>query len=153
MYSCLENYPPRAPLPSFRTHRRNSSDPNFFLNNNPQKIRGNGKLIHTTPPSNTSDYKFSSPLIHAVTHKSPPKHLSFQLQRRGQPTNLARRNLWPTKEKCLMQPQELLHQYQFLSLGCCYLIESRPQIREVLTSCLHNSEAVNYKLSYMREPA
>ena len=51
-----------------------------------------------------------------------------------------------------LEPGDLLHQYQFLSLGCCAQISSCPVLRKVLTQQSHNTEVANYKLSFQLEP-
>ncbi len=55
-------------------------------------------------------------------------------------------------ETCSIPPTDLLVKYQFMSLGCCVGGESKPAIRDVLAAKSSNPEAINYKLSYEREP-
>lgn len=51
----------------------------------------------------------------------------------------------------LSNSTDLLNKYQFLSLGCCEGLKDRPDLRDLLTECPHNTEGQNYKLSYERE--
>lgn len=46
---------------------------------------------------------------------------------------------------------DLLHRYQLLSIGCCEGLEARVDLRVFIGSCSHNSEGLNYRLSYSLE--
>ena len=56
------------------------------------------------------------------------------------------------KMNCSSSPSDLLQKYQFFSLGCCRGVESRAELRALLTDTSHNTEGQNYKLSCQREP-
>ena len=57
-----------------------------------------------------------------------------------------------TVESSKASPPDMLAKYQFMSLGLSSGCESRPELRTLLTNYMSNSEGLNYKLSYEREP-
>ncbi len=58
----------------------------------------------------------------------------------------------PCSQEVTSNPVALLRQYQFQSLGVCSNYVSSPFLRRVVMEKESNSEAVNYKLSVLREP-
>ena len=142
-------------LPSLHSHRRNSSDPNSFVCSSlPPKMGAELTVTQVTPPSaSLFGIKNSSPLIRSFTRQSPGMIHPSHGRRSGHCTSsVISQGLLLEEGEESLSPQDLLHQYQFLSLGCCYSIESKPLIYEIITSGQHNSEALNYKLSYTVEP-
>ena len=79
-----------------------------------------------------------------------PSVLSICSRKRRATTVVLRLNL--AQMNCSTSPSDLLQKYQFHSLGCCKGVESRAQLRALLTDTAHNTEGQNYKLSYQREP-
>ena len=155
-------------LPTFkRQHRRNSSHPNFSFHKNINRnnhdddknnknSHENSKNTHTNNNNNnTSNTGKNADSAGLHLHQ---KITSFIQELGGASTARRRQHhldslprLQAAKVERSTDPGDLLHMYQFLSLGCCAKIQSCPRVRRVLAEKPHNSEATNYKLSYLRE--
>ena len=151
-------------LPTFRQHRRNSSHPNFsFLkkggdNSGPTPNHTSSTTTsptpktppHPLPPSSSGSLRKMVPsFLRAV---SPRLTSSPSLLRKRQRNTDSLPRLQATQLEGSAEPGDLLHQYQFQSLGCCAHLQSYGLLRKVLSEHPHNTEAINYKLSYQREP-
>ena len=94
--------------------------------------------------------KSSYPLI---SRNKPLLHTSSVpvMLQRPRRSNAAVPKLRVARMEKSMVPMDLLATYQFLSLGCCTVTESNPELRQLLTESPHNTEGQNYKLSYQLE--
>ena len=138
-------------LPSFRRHRRNSSHPNFSFHTAgseaSNKNEPSSKCNATRSPTNTTTpiHKKISSIFRAPAHFGTPTKQRHHFKD-------AIHHFRTAKLEESQDPGDLLHQYQFFSLGCCARIDSCQELRRILTLKPHNTEATNYKLSYKVEP-